>query len=57
MVDSKLINLMKPGSYIVNTARGLIVKRDDIVKALENEQLNGYAGDVWYPQPGMLTIR
>jgi len=51
MVDSKMIKLMKPGSWIVNTARGLIVKRDDIVKELESGQLGGYAGDVWFPQP------
>lgn len=51
MVDAKMINLMKPGSYIVNTARGLIVKRDDIVAASKSGQLNGYAGDVWFPQP------
>jgi len=42
---------MKRGSYIVNTARGKIVDRDAIVRALESGQLAGYAGDVWFPQP------
>ena len=51
MVDEKMINSMRRGSYIVNTARAEIVVRDDIVKALESGQLGGYGGDVWYPQP------
>ena len=51
LFDDKLLATMKRGAYIVNTARGLIVDRDAIVRALENGQLAGYAGDVWYPQP------
>ena len=39
------------GADLVNTARGLIVDRDAVVRALESGQLAGYAGDVWYPQP------
>jgi formate dehydrogenase len=35
----------------VNTARGKIVNRDAVVRALESGQLAGYAGDVWFPQP------
>lgn len=42
---------MKRGAYLVNTARGAIVERDDLVEALNSGQLAGYAGDVWYPQP------
>ena len=51
MFDDALIAKMKRGSYIVNTARGKIVDRDAIVRALESGQLAGYAGDVWFPQP------
>ncbi|NMN93733.1 NAD-dependent formate dehydrogenase [Antrihabitans stalactiti] len=51
MFDADLINSMRRGSYIVNTARAEIVVRDEIVKALQSGQLAGYAGDVWYPQP------
>ena len=43
--------MMKRGTYIVNTARGKIVDRDAVVRALESGQLAGYAGDVWFPQP------
>ncbi|MEU6572420.1 NAD-dependent formate dehydrogenase [Streptomyces sp. NPDC046805] len=51
LFDEELIGAMKRGSYIVNTARALIVDRDAVVRALESGQLAGYAGDVWYPQP------
>jgi formate dehydrogenase len=51
VVNAALLNKMRRGSYIVNTARGKICDRDAIVKALESGQLAGYAGDVWFPQP------
>ena len=51
LFDETLINKMKRGAYIVNTARGKICNRDAIVRALESGQLAGYAGDVWFPQP------
>jgi len=49
LFDEKMINKMKKGSYIVNTARGKICDRNAIAKALESGQLAGYAGDVWFP--------
>ncbi|MCF3145053.1 NAD-dependent formate dehydrogenase [Streptomyces platensis] len=51
LFDDELIGAMKRGSYIVNTARALIVSRDAVVRALNSGRLAGYAGDVWYPQP------
>lgn len=42
---------MKRGSYLINTARGKLVERDAVVRALETGKLAGHAGDVWYPQP------
>jgi formate dehydrogenase len=49
--DDKMFAQMKRGSYLVNTARGKLVDRDAVVRALQSGQLAGYAGDVWYPQP------
>jgi len=51
LFDAKLIAQMKRGSYIVNTARGKIVKTDDLVAAVKSGHIEGYAGDVWFPQP------
>ena len=51
LFNEELISRMKRGSYIVNTARGKICERNAIAKALEDGQLAGYAGDVWFPQP------
>jgi formate dehydrogenase len=51
LFNEELINTMKRGAYIVNTARGKICDKDAIARALENGQLGGYAGDVWFPQP------
>ncbi|MGD9529023.1 MAG: NAD-dependent formate dehydrogenase [Pseudonocardia sp.] len=51
LFDDDLLATMRRGAYLVNTARGLIVDRDAIVRALQSGQLAGYAGDVWYPQP------
>ena len=51
LFNESLINKMKRGAYLVNTARGKICDRDAVARALESGQLAGYAGDVWFPQP------
>jgi formate dehydrogenase len=51
LFNEKMISKMKRGAYLINTARGKIVDRDAVVRALESGQLAGYAGDVWFPQP------
>jgi formate dehydrogenase len=51
LFDEAMISKMKRGAYLVNTARGKIVNRDALVRALESGHLAGYAGDVWFPQP------
>lgn len=51
MFNKELISKMKKGSWLVNTARGAIVVKEDVAAALESGHLRGYGGDVWYPQP------
>lgn len=51
MFDDAMFSLMKPGSYLINTARGKLCDRDAVVRALERGTLAGYGGDVWFPQP------
>jgi formate dehydrogenase len=51
MINADSLRKFKRGAYLINTARGKLCDRDDIVSALESGQLAGYAGDVWFPQP------
>lgn len=51
MVNADTIKLFRRGAYLINTARGKLCDRGVIAQALENGQLAGYAGDVWFPQP------
>lgn len=51
MINDETLKLFKKGAYIVNTARGKLIQRDSIVRALESGHIAGYAGDVWFPQP------
>ncbi|KAG7662080.1 uncharacterized protein J8A68_004342 [[Candida] subhashii] len=51
LFNKELISKMKPGSYLVNTARGAICVEQDVADAVNSGHLGGYGGDVWYPQP------
>jgi len=51
LFNKELISKMKKGSWLVNTARGAIVVKEDVAEALKSGQLRGYGGDVWFPQP------
>lgn len=37
---------MKPGAYLINTSRGRIVNEHDLIRALEEKRIAGYATDV-----------
>jgi formate dehydrogenase len=51
LLDDKIFAKMKRGTYVINTARGKLVERDAVVRALNSGQIAGYAGDVWFPEP------
>lgn len=47
LVDHAFIDNMKPGSYLINPARGSLVNEAAIVAGLESGHLAGYAADVF----------
>ncbi|KAK5092993.1 formate dehydrogenase (NAD+) [Exophiala xenobiotica] len=51
LFNKDLLSKMKKGAWLVNTARGAIVVKEDVAEALASGHLNGYGGDVWFPQP------
>ena len=51
MVNSSLLNIMKPTSVLVNTARGAVVNIDDLVLALGANRLDGVGLDVLPIEP------
>ncbi|MDY7533233.1 NAD-dependent formate dehydrogenase [Pseudomonas sp. Bout1] len=51
LLDEATLAQMKRGTYLINCARGKLVERDALVRALESGHIAGYAGDVWFPQP------
>ena len=49
--DKKMFQAMKPGSYFINTARGLIVQEEDLIEALHSKHLGGAYLDVFSEEP------
>jgi len=52
MLDEKMLRLMKPSAYLVNTARGAIVNEAALDTLLSEEKLAGAAMDVLAVEPG-----
>ena len=50
-VGEKLLSLMKPSAYLINTARGRIVDEAYLVKMLDEDKLAGAAFDVLANEP------
>lgn len=50
-IDKNRLALMKPGAYLVNTARGELVDEAAVASALKSGQLSGAAFDVYAQEP------
>src|SRR5690606_16263372 len=51
MINKDLISLMKPESIFVNTSRAVVVKREDLLDALESRKIKGAIIDVFDHEP------
>lgn len=57
LIDSGFLNMIKKGSYLINTSRGGIVDENALYQSLKNNHLAGAAIDVFEDEPysGPLT--
>jgi len=46
MFNASVFEFIKTGSYLINTSRGKIVNEEDVIKALDENKIAGYATDV-----------
>ncbi len=53
MIDARRIALMKPGSSIINTARGELIDQEALIAALQSGHLAGAGLDVYPEEPNV----
>ena len=51
LVDKKLLFLMKPTAFLINTGRGKTVVEKDLYDALAGKKISGAAIDVYWEEP------
>ena len=51
LIGEKELNMMKPGAYIINTARGPVIDEPALIKALQDKKIAGAALDVFEQEP------
>lgn len=51
MINAERIGMMKPSTYLINTARGDLVDENALIEALQNEKIGGAGLDVYQNEP------
>lgn len=57
MIDRETFKKMKPSAVFVNTARGELVNTSDLVQALKDNEIKGYAADVTVDEQAIMNHR
>ncbi len=55
LFDASAFSMMKKTAYLINTARGPVIKEDDLVTALKRGDIAGAGLDVYENEPAMAT--
>ena len=51
MIDGRLLALMRPSAYLINTARGLLIDEESLLEAVQSGSIAGAALDVLSSEP------
>ena len=51
LITWRELSMMKPTSYLINTARGAVINEADLIRALNEKKIAGAGLDVWEPEP------
>ena len=51
IINKELFNKMYKCPYLINSSRGGLINNNDLLEALKNNKIKGYASDVFDPEP------
>ena len=54
LITKREFEIMKPTAYLINTARGAVVKESDLLEALRTKQIAGAGLDVYEKEPRLI---
>ncbi|MHB8828293.1 MAG: hydroxyacid dehydrogenase [Syntrophales bacterium] len=51
LIDARMLSMMKPAAFLINTARGTVLDEVALIEALRRKEIAGAALDVYDPEP------